>query len=114
LASPCVATRSRFGLMRYRSATVAGFHGLSRCPERVAKNGDTEALRITPGKPVRCARLGIISVDLTTPLARRALENRCINIYARKDMFACQRGVSSYVRAHGELSRFESRFFSGC
>jgi len=66
LAMPCVATRSRFGLMRYRSATVAGFHGLSRCPERVAKNGDTEAWRGDPSKPVRCAKLGKITVDLTT------------------------------------------------
>jgi 5-methyltetrahydrofolate--homocysteine methyltransferase len=56
--------------MRYRSATVAGFHGLSRCPERMAKNGDTEAGCIGPGKPVRCAKLGKISVNLTTlPLA---------------------------------------------
>ena len=27
--------------MRYRSATVAGFHGLPRCPERLAKERPT-------------------------------------------------------------------------
>ncbi len=52
LAFPRANARRWFGLMRYRSATVAGFHGLSRCPKCDRKER-THSKRREPGHAMR-------------------------------------------------------------